>query len=73
RRVARELDLHGELFDVYLELWRLARREHDSSASRACLRSLRHLARYLEVFPPHADDLRRALDAESRRCERDVG
>lgn len=57
RAKARKLDLHLELFDIYLELWRLAERTPDPSESRAALRSLRHLARFLEAIPDHARDV----------------
>lgn len=57
RSKARKLDLHLELFEVYLELWRLAERLPDPAESRAALRSLRHLARFLEAIPDHARDV----------------
>ncbi|MCU0254537.1 MAG: hypothetical protein MUE47_08370, partial [Acidobacteria bacterium] len=62
RRLARKLDLATELFDVYLELWRLGVREHDQAETRAALRSLRHVVRFLESFPPGAEDVRPLLD-----------
>jgi hypothetical protein len=62
RRLARKLDLAPELFDVYLELWRLGVREHDQSEARAALRALRQVVRFLESYPPGADDVRPLLD-----------
>jgi len=61
RRLARGLELHDELLAIYTELWRLARTERDKVATRACLRSLRHLVRFVDVFPREADDLADAL------------
>ncbi|MCU0222868.1 MAG: helix-turn-helix domain-containing protein [Acidobacteria bacterium] len=62
RRLARKLDLAPELFDVYLELWRLGVREHDQAEARAALRALRQVVRFLESYPPGADDVRPLLD-----------
>ncbi len=62
RRLARKLDLAPELFDVYLELWRLGVRERDQAEARAALRSLRHVVRFLESFPTGAEDVRPLLE-----------
>jgi transcriptional regulator with XRE-family HTH domain len=58
RRLARSLELYPDLFEIYLELWRLAGQQHNDAEQRACLRSLRHLSRFLETLPPEARELR---------------
>ncbi|RMG45195.1 MAG: helix-turn-helix domain-containing protein [Acidobacteria bacterium] len=67
RRSARELGLREELCEVYAELWRLAEREGDKASARACLRSLRHLARCVERLPAAAPELAARLGQPSRR------
>lgn len=62
RRLARSMALHVELFEVYSEIWRLARSEGDVSEARSSLRTLRHLVRFLDAFPPETDDVRAHLD-----------
>jgi transcriptional regulator with XRE-family HTH domain len=62
RRLARSLELYADLFDIYLELWRLAGRQRNEAEQRACLRSLKHLSRFLEALPPEARELRPHLD-----------
>jgi tetratricopeptide (TPR) repeat protein len=62
RRLARSMDLYADLFDIYLELWRLAAQQQNEAEQRSCLRSLRHLSRFLEALPPEAQDLRPHLD-----------
>ncbi|MDQ7087104.1 MAG: hypothetical protein Q9Q13_04245 [Acidobacteriota bacterium] len=49
--------MHRDLFEIYLELWRLAEREGQAGQARACLGSLRQLSRLLERIPSHARDL----------------
>lgn len=67
RRLARNLELHADLFEIYLELWRLAGHEGNESEQRSSLRSLKHLSRFLETLPPEAHDLRPHLDPGSAR------
>ncbi len=62
RHAARRLELYGELFDVYLELWRLARAEHADDEARVSLRTLRRLALRIETLPPEAADVVPFLD-----------
>lgn len=57
RRQARQASLQAELFEVYLELWRLDSREGNRHLALASLRTLRHLSRFLEVIPSTAEDL----------------
>lgn len=66
RRIARRLRLHRELFDIYLELWRLAEREGQLGQIRACLRTLKQLARLLERVPLCAKDLTDRLGKDLR-------
>lgn len=57
RQLARTLDLNPELFDIYLELWRLARLERDRAEERAALHNLRRLSFGLEQLPEGAADV----------------
>lgn len=57
RRLARSLDLHPELFDIYHELWQLAREQGNESEQRSYVRRLKHLSRFMEALPRDAKEL----------------
>lgn len=63
KRLARALDLHRDLFDLYVETWRLAEADDDRELARTALRSLRSLLRFVEYVPLSVGTLRDRLVA----------
>ncbi len=57
RRLAGRLDLAAELFDIHVELFRLARHEGRAGDERTALHHLRRLSLALERIPPSAADV----------------
>jgi transcriptional regulator with XRE-family HTH domain len=65
RRAAREQELGLDRFRVFLEVWRIARLEHDRLEERGALHSLEFLLRSVDMPMRDTADLRHYLAAEA--------
>jgi len=72
RQIARNLGLNADLFEIFAELWRLARTEGKENDAKSALQNLRRLAPLFETLPRGSDDLAPMLfnEAPSRLTRR---
>ena len=75
RQIARHLGLNADLFEIFAELWRLARTEGAENDAKSALQNLRRLAPLFETLPRGSDDLAPLLFNEppSRLARRTAG